>query len=269
MNGGPTAKNAYRYQDLCAMYVALKEFKNGPSFEHIYCEQGKNDFEIWKTDEFLGFQVKTNPANLTAKEVNKIFKYYNNKSISSTRSKKLFFFIFAMHPVKSLDNLLKIVRDGYGGSVYGKRIQKFINTALQDIPIGVFIIRHLCYDERDIQRLVFSISTEILKEKTGGSRAISDEVAQNFVSRLRDEIDIISCKQNASERLFSNKEIDELIIRFINSYRKEEVVDRKSGGQIKTTIELPKVPYNKVVTKQTIITEIQVINDEMRDNPNQ
>lgn len=265
MSEGNTSRSPIRYQDYCTMYFALDHFKNNPSFEKIYCEQGKNDFEIWNAGEFIGFQVKTNPLNLTAKEVNKIFKYYNGKSVVAAKDTKSFFFIFTTQPIKSLGNLFTIIRDGYGGSVYGKRIQTFVNTALEDIPFDTFTIQFHCYNKIDIQRLVFALSMEILKEKTGNSQAVNDELTHNFIGRLRNEIDTVSCKENDNERVFTNSEIQELIGRFINSYKKEEIINGGSNTQQKTVVELPKIPYDQVITRQITITETLQIRREDGD----
>lgn len=263
MSEGNASRSPVRYQDYCAMYFALDHFKNNESFEKIYCEQGKNDFEIWNASEFIGFQVKTNPLNLTAKEVNKIFRYYNSKSVVTAKDAKSFFFIFTTQPTRGLGNLFAIIRDGYGGSVYGKRIQTFINTALEDIPFDTFTIRFYCYNEIEIQRLVFSLSMEILREKTGDSQAVDDELTYNFIGRLRNEIDTVSCKEDDNERVFTNSEIQELIGRFINSYKKEEITNVGSRTQRKIVVELPKIPYDQVVTRQFTVTEtLRIIKED-------
>jgi len=259
---GNTARSPIRYQDYCAMYFALNHLKTNQSFEKIYCEQGKNDFEIWNTDEFIGFQVKTNPANLTAREVNEIFKYYNSKSTTAAKTNRLFFFIFTIQPVKSLGHLFTIIREGYRGVRYGKRIQQFVDTALEDVPVGLFAINFHCFSEQDMQRLVFSIATEVLKEKTGNAGVIEDEVVYNFIARMRDGIDVISCKSNDDERVFSNIDIQNLITVFINTYKKEKLEDGGSRKQKRTVVELPKIPYSRVVTRQITITETLQIRSE-------
>lgn len=252
------------------MYFALNHFKGNPSFEKIYCEQGKNDFEVWNTNEFIGFQVKTNPANLTAREVNEIFKYYDNKSTTTAKTNRLFFFIFTIQPVKSLGHLFTILREGYRGVKYGKRIQQFVDTALKDVPVGLFAINFHCFSEQDMQRLVFSISTEVLKEKTGNTEAIEDEVVYNFIARMRDGIDIVSCKINDNERVFLNTDIQNLITVFINTYKKEKIEDGGSKKQKRTIVELPKIPYNRVVTRQITITEtLQIRSEDGEGNPTQ
>jgi|GEM_PF-4906671 len=268
MPEGNTARSPIRYQDYCAMYFTLDHFKNNPSFEKVYCEQGKNDFEIWNSSEFIGFQVKTNPLNLTAKEINKVFKYYNSKSVTAAKDAKSFFFIFTTQPINSLGNLFTIIRDGCRGSVYGKRIQTFIDTALKDITFDTSTIRFHCYNKIDIERLVFSLSMEILKDKTDNSQAINDELARNFISRLRNEIDQVSCKEADDERVFTNSEIQELIGRFINSYKKEEIIDGGSKKQTKIVIELPKMPYDQVVTRKITITEtLQIRSKDSEGTP--
>jgi len=255
MSDGNGSRSPIRYQDYCTIYFALDHLKNNPRFEKVYCEQGKNDFEIWSTSEFVGFQVKTNPIHLTAKEVNKIFRYYCSKSVIAAKDNRSFFFIFTTHPVRSLSDLFGIIRDGYRGSVYGKRIQTYVNTALEGIPFETFTIQYYSYNEIEIERLVLSLSIEILKEKTGNSSAVNDELAQNFICKLRNELDNVSCKEKDTERVLTSSEIQELVGKFINSYGKEEIINGGSSRQQNIVIEFPKIPYNQVVTRQITITE--------------
>lgn len=264
MSEGNTARSPIRYQDYCAMYFVLNHFKSNPLFEKIYCEQGKNDFEIWNLNDFIGFQVKTNPSNLTAKEVNNIFKYYNNKSIIATKTNKLFFFIFTIQPVKCLGHLFTIIREGRNGVKYGKRIQRFVNDALKDVPMGLFTINFHCFSEQDIERLVFSISTEILKERASGNGIINDEVVYNFIAKLRDGIDIISCKNNDNERVLLNVDIQNLITKFINTYGEEKIENYGSRGQKRTINKLFGTKYVRTITRETTITETLQIRGEDR-----
>lgn len=254
MNGGSTAKNAYRYQDWCAMYFALESFKDDSSFENIYCEQGKLDFEIWSASSFVGFQVKSNPATLTAKETNNIFLFYSNRSLYSQKQNKSFRFIFCKYPTKSLGHLFTTIRGENRGVQYGRQIQRYINTALKNIPVADFSIDFHFFEEKDIRQKVFSLSTEILKDKVGEEHDIKVEVINNFIARLRDEIDKISCKVNNEERNFSFNQIELLINNFIRTFRAEQLED---GGSRTIIIELPKDSLK--VNKQKITIEMEPI----------
>lgn len=222
-NGGTAAKIGYRYQDWCAMYFALDGFKNDASFEKVYCEQEKMDFEIWNSLNFNGFQVKTGLSGLTAGEINKIFSYYLNKSTTSGKQQKSFWFVFNKQPTKSLDHLFTVARNGRRGVSYSGQVKKFIDTALSGIPVEAFSINFYCYDEDQIRQLVFSISTDILKDRLDSGSDIQTEVVKNFVTRLRDEIDQISCKTDSSQRVYLAKEIDLLINSFLSTVRIERL----------------------------------------------
>ena len=254
MDGGPIAKKAYRYQDWCAMYFALEGFKGDASFERLYCEQEKMDFEIWGTSSFIGFQVKINPATLTAKETNNIFLYYLNKSSTSGKQNKSFSFIFSQNPQKSLGHLFTVIKGGGRGVRYGKKIQRFIDTALQNIPVGDFPIDFHYFKENDIRQKVFALSTEILKDKIGKSEDIKIEFIYNFIARLRDEIDLISCKASSSDRNYSFNEIDLLINNFIITFGLEK---KDASGTHIIKIELPRDSLKTM--KPRIIIEMDPI----------
>ena len=257
MDGGSVAKNAYRYQDWCAMYFALESFKSDPSFEGVHCEQNKLDFEIWNTLGFAGFQVKTNPAGLTARETNKIFTYYSNKSASSGKQNRSFRFIFTKQPTKCLGHLFTVVREDNRGVRYGRRIQTFINTALQYVPMGSFSIDFLCFNEQEIKHMVFSLSAEILKDKIGEEDDIRTEVVYNFIARFRDEIDKICCNISDTERTYSASEIDTLVSEFIRTFKAERW--KREGLEV-IRIELPKSSIKSAeIIKKRITIEMESI----------
>src|SRR6266542_2314295 len=207
LSGGPTAENAFRYQDWCAMYFALEGFIKDGSFDHIFCEQGKMDFEIWSTASFAGFQVKTKTAELTAQETNRIFLHYLRKSITYSKENKTFRFIFGKQPTKSLGHLFARIRGDDRGIRYGRQVQNFIDIALSGVNTPAFSIGFHHLSEDQIKHLVFSISAELLKARLETGSDIPTEVVRNFVARLRDEIDRISCKRQDSERIYSTFEI--------------------------------------------------------------
>lgn len=242
MTGGPTAKNAYRFQDWCAMYFALHEFKQGTSFEHIYCEQEKLDFEIWNASRFVGFQVKTSLNGLTAREVNNIFLFYSNKSLTSGKSDKSFRFVFGQRPIKSLDHLFTAIRSGSRGTNYAGHIKKFIETALRNIPTSSFSIDFYYFDEDQIRHMVFSASAEILKSRIGTTEDIQFEIIKDFITRLRDELDQISCRPQGNQRVYSAVEINRLIDSFLSRVR---LVRLEKGGR--DTIEVR--PPERVISR--------------------
>lgn len=240
MNGGAIAKKGFRYQDLCAMYFALNSFKLDSTFEHIFCEQGKIDFEIWNADSFSGFQVKLNPKNLKAKDNNKIFLYYLSRAELSGKEKKNFWFIFSKQPINSIDKLFSTIRNGQRGVKYDKRTKKYIDTALDGVPMESFSISFRHLENEQVEQSVFAISADLLKQKLNTSEDIPTEVVRSFMSRLRDEVDKISCKSKEEERVYTAIEISKLIETFLVGVN---IVKYERRGNIAKKIEI-KLPNN-------------------------
>ena len=234
--GGPTAKNAFRYQDWCAMYFALEGFIKDGSFEHIFCEQGKMDFEIWSTASFAGFQVKTKATGLTAEETNRIFLHYLRKSVTSGKENKAFRFVFGEQPTKSLGHLFARIRRDDRGIKYGRKVQHFIDRALSGVNTLAFSIGFHHLSEDQIRHLVFSISAELLKARLETGSDIPTEVVRTFVARLRDEIDRISCKRHDNDRIYSTLEIDSLITDFLSGVRIQQLENK---GRRSIEVKLP------------------------------
>jgi hypothetical protein len=236
MDGGSIAKNAYRYQDWCAMYFALEGFEQGSSFERIYCEQNKLDFEIWQTSSFIGFQVKTTAAGLTAREINRIFLYYKNKSGVSGKPNKEFKFIFGELPIKSLAQLFIVIRDGYMGASFGRRVQKFIDTSLENIPVGQFTIGFHNFDQGQIRKMVYSQATKLLQLNVGTGKDFQTKIVDAFISSFRDKIDEISCRPSDGERMFKFDEIGLFIKSFTDTFQAQQYTNE---GRASIKIEVP------------------------------
>ncbi len=232
---GTAAKLGFRYQDLCAMYFALDSMRRDTSFEYIYCEQGKLDFELWGTTNFSGFQVKTNPTSLTAAETNKIFLFYLNKSVRSGKSTNIFHFVFAAEPSNSLGHLFTFTRNGGRGVKYTGHVKKFIDTALNGVPIVSLPIHYFYFDHDQIQRMVFAICSEILTERLKTTEDIGSEIVRSFIARLRDEIDRISCDADALKRVYSPAEVSALVDKFLVGVR----LERSRVGRRTVEITLP------------------------------
>ena len=246
MDGGPIAKRAFRYQDWCAMYFALDNFKGNFSlFEHVYCEQGKLDFEIWHKSTFTGFQVKTSVDGLTANEVNRIFLYYLNKSQASRKRRSEFRFIFGEQPRKSLQHLFNVTSGNSRGVRYSNQITKYINTALYKIPTSSFFIDFYCFNEQQIKDCVFSRAAEVLNDKLEKGAVVSTEIVNIFITKFRDEIDKISCKPLSAERVYSVIEIDSLITTFLATYSGQRL-ENEGGSSIQIKINVPKHLQNRV-----------------------
>jgi hypothetical protein len=258
MNGGPAAKNAYRYQDWCAMYFLLKSLQNN-SFEHIYCEQEKLDFEIWSESSFTGFQVKTNPAGLTAEETNRILLFYLNKAINSGRRIKSFRFIFGQRPVKSIGHLFAKIRGDSRGIRYSKQVQNFINRALQDISINSFSINYHNYDQIHIRASVYSISRDILINKLEKSEDIQSKVVDDFIAILRNEIDKISCKMQNEERIYLKADVDLLVRSFLDRVKIERLKKEGLDSEIIRSQESPTKQQFQIPATINEISTAQII----------
>ena len=242
------------------MYFALQEFKKKSTFEHIYCEQDKLDFEIWNTDRFDGFQVKLTASGLSAKEVNSIFVYYFNKAVSSGRKDKNFCFVFRTQPVKSLGHLLAVVQNGTRCVNYSGYAKKYIETALKGIPVDAFPIDFHLLDKDKIEHLVFSVSVEILEERMGVRDTIPSGITRNFITRFRDEIDRISCEENKSKRIYTSIEIGSLIDMFLRTVQIE-----RYQGQNRIEIKLPKNDTVYPLETHVIVKQIPLDPSETSD----
>jgi hypothetical protein len=245
------------------MYFALESFKKDSSFENIYCEQDKMDFEIWSTSNFVGFQVKTKPDSLSAKEINKIFLYYLNKSIKSGKRNRAFRFVFGVQPTDSRYHLFTVVQGSNRGARYSRQIQKFIDAALQNIPAESMLITFHCFDEQQIKHLVFSLSAEILKEKLGSRQDIQTEVVRTFITKFRDEIDQISCKSQDVDRVYSTASLGLLVNNFLDDVKIEQ---SEKEGEHTIEIRVPKRLSN-IVEAKISIKPIGIRGDPESDTP--
>lgn len=262
MSGGAIAKRGFRYQDLCAMYFALREFQKEPSFQYLYCEQEKIDFEIWNTGSFTGFQVKTTASGLSAKEANTIFLYYLNKAVSSGKKEKGFWFVFGDQPVKSLAHLLIVIRNGTRGTKYNGHIKKYIDVALENIPIDAFSIDFHLFNEEQIQHLVFSTSAEVLKDRLGAIMDVPTEVVRDFIARFKNEIDMVSCKTKENERVYSTIEIGS----FVDSFLARVKVERyEQKGRQRIEIQLPEEISKYAFEAHVVIKRLSAENIEDSD----
>lgn len=198
-DGGAIAKSRFRFQDICAIYFSLKEYvQQSTNLDYIYCEQDKLDFEIWSHDSFSGYQVKNIKNSIKATEVNSILEYYINKAEKSRKHNRNFYFIFAQKPKNSLHYLLLKLSKNIGIKKYHKPAEKYIKTALDDLTINDINIDYHCYNIEEIEYLACDLSRRILKNKLNSD--FPSEVIQDFLSRLRDEIDIISSRNEVVSR---------------------------------------------------------------------
>ncbi len=207
MDGGAVAKQKFRYQDMCAMYVVLKSYLDENSdFEHIYCEQDKLDFEIWGLNYFRGYQVKDIQGTLSARETNKILKYYEGKSVKSRKNNKYFYFIFSQQPRHSLNHLLIKLKGNIGIQKYDKRTEKYIQTALSGLVTDKINVDYACHNVDEIEYLAYATSSRVLKKNQGNSdKDFPSDVIDSFLSRLRNEIDLISTCSVETDRVYGKE----------------------------------------------------------------
>lgn len=222
MDGGAIAKQRYRYQDMCAMYLALKCYLDEKdTFEHIYCEQDKLDFEIWGNNYFRGYQVKDIQGTLSADETNKIFKYYISKSTKSGKSNRCFYFIFSHQPKHSLNHLLAKLKGNIGIQKYDKRTEKYIKKATSGFTTGAINVDFVCYSIDEIEYLAYATSSKALKKSLDDVvvKDFPSEVIDGFLSRFRNEIDSISTCDDVTDRIYLKDTIDSFIKRFLVGVR--------------------------------------------------
>jgi len=215
IDGGAIAKDRFRYQDMCSVYFSLNNYLQYPTtFTHIYCEQDKLDFEIWHSESFTGYQVK-NRRDISAKDVNSILKYYIVKAENSGKQKKNFCFIFAQNPKGSLGQVLLKLSGRAGVKTYDKRTAIYILNALNDLDVSQLNVDHCCHKPEDIERLVFGMANDVLKNELNTFDDIPSEKIKDFISRFRDEVDKISSETNPLNRVYPAKKLNELIKAFL------------------------------------------------------
>ena len=115
-------------------------------------------------------------------------------------------------------------------------VKRFIDTALTGIPIESLPVDFYHFEYEQMQRMVFSICTEILTERLKTAEDIGTEVVHTFITKLRDKIDEISCDPDDGQRKYSPAEIATLIDKFLTGVRLER---RSSGGRRVVEITLP------------------------------
>ena len=249
MSGGPTAKNGFRYQDWCAVYFTLESIETNATFEYLFCEQEKMDFELWGASNFTGYQIKTNPSRLSARETNDVLLYYLKKSASSQKASNLFRFVFAQDLSGSLSHLFSNIRGNSRGIRYAPSVRKFIDGALKGINLKLLEIDYHFYSETQIKRMVFSIAAETLKKELGTGADIPTSVVNSFVTRLRDEIDRISCIPSDADRIYTVEQVRNLIADFLLGVR---IIGLRKEGQRSVKLKLePQVASRSTKSKLT------------------
>lgn len=222
MSGGASSKAGYRYEEWCAMYFALAGFRDHKKdeFEYIRCEQDKLDFEIWHKSSFHGYQVKSNPTTLSAKEANAIFLDYFKKAKESKKNSIGFKFIFLGEPRNSLLHLLLKCAENSGITSYNARTAKYISTALESVDYESFKIDYEQYSNEHIESLVFSACHLLIQDKLRTpEQDIHASSINLFVTYLRDEIDRASCDPEEMKRTVNQQKVEEMIQRFLNNIR--------------------------------------------------
>ena len=253
---GAAAKKGYRYQDLCAMYFALEGVRKDPSFQYLYCEQEKHDFEIWGDTSFSGYQTKTNPSTLTANETREVFAFYLKRSTASGKTINKLRFVFTEQPKNSLSHLFSFAKSGGRGVQYTGHVKKYIDRALAGIPIESLPVDFYHYEYEQIHRMVFSLCEEILRERVGAS-PLPTEAVHTFVSKLRDKVDEIGCDPDGSKRRYALVEFSSLIDQFLAGAK----FQRQDGRRV-IEISLPEELAERVIeAKITVRPERKGSND--------
>ncbi|MFC1733325.1 hypothetical protein ACFL6I_23750, partial [candidate division KSB1 bacterium] len=145
---GIVAKQGFRFQDYCVVYILLKSFRNDEmNLDHLFCENGKIDFEIWTKLEIRKYQVKST-VTINAKYINQLLKdyIYNQLKGNDNIDRKLIM-IFNKEPKGSLIYLLLHLCGNKSVCLYKKITEKYINDALENIELNMVNFSYKVYSD--------------------------------------------------------------------------------------------------------------------------
>jgi len=252
MNGGSSAKRGFRYQDWCIMYFLLSNYhSNQSAFEHLYCEQGKLDFEIFSSDGYEGYQVKSG-KHLAARDINRILSYYSDRSNTSKKGGRFFYFVFSSRPINSLAYLISKISGSKGAAKYNKVTDKYINASIKDINLSGLIINYHCYSQHEIEDLVFSKALKILKDKMAKDDDVYAGIVDNFVALLRDLIDNISCRETADNRTLAKEQLEEEILKYLRTVKYSRTKGNGSTNAIYVEVKTDQELEVNIKTRKSI-----------------
>lgn len=259
MSGGVAARIGYDYQDGCAVYFLLKHYLEETSFEKIYSEQDKLDFEVWTSNNFNAFQAKTR-ADTNAKEIWSILDFFIRKAgISEVSSKKKrLLFLFSKEPENSLLLLFKKLKKERGVAKYTKTTDKFIKTAMNGLMTQGLEIDYKFLSEYDLDCCLEGCLRKALYTKIKkGKHKLKAEMVLNFGARLIEEIKRISRITIDSDRCLSLIELESLLEEYLLTNGVTE-----NSGEIKPFSVKRGAPKKTSISKTQSISENTLIPTE-------
>lgn len=221
MSGGVSAKKGFRFQDWCAVYVLLDYYQsNSTSLEFLNFERGVIDFEVWLNRLVENYQIKGGETSLSAAYLNSIFKHLS--AVCGKDEKKRDFTLvlfFSSQPKHSLLYLIEHLGGNRGVKDYNRKTTRYISSALTGIDPGKITIRHRSFSEQEIRCLCFGLAKNILERHYSKTKELLPAVIDNFLARLREEIDAVSTIAISERRKISRKDLLDLIDKTISIIR--------------------------------------------------
>lgn len=220
MSGGVPAKKGFRFQDWCAVYVLLDHYQNNSNgLEFLNFERGIIDFEVWLSQLVENYQVKGGKTTLSASYLNSIFKRHLSTVCDKKKREFTLVFFFSAQPKHSLLYLIEHLGGNRGVKNYDRKTTRYISNALLDVDPTKLAIRHQSFPEQKVRYLCFGLAKEILERHYSKNKELPPGVIDNFLSRLREEIDAVSTKEILETRRIDKKNLLDLIAKIISSVR--------------------------------------------------
>ena len=236
MSNGVSAQSGFRYQDWCAIYFLLNNYLiDSQSLEYVICENDKLDFEISLRSQFEGYQVKGGKT-LSAQELNELFKFYLEYIQDISKNCSLYL-IFTREPIKSF-RLLAIKLSGDRSiKIVSRIVNDYFSTALEEIDLTKLRVDYKILSKTEIPYLVFGLTKRILEMKYSKIQDLPPGMIDDFVYRLKDQIEKKSSQEKFEKRRIEKTSIENMINRIISSqvFRKRE----KSGNVKFVSVNIP------------------------------
>jgi len=204
---GVSAIRGFKFQRDCIVYLLLKTYlDDSEDFEHLICENGIFDFELWSRLKISKYQVK-NTNKINAEYLNILLRDYI-KNTNSIKRKYILYFVLSSQPKGSFNHLLLKLKGDRSVKKFNKRTEDFIHIALESINLKKVCLSYLVYSEEDLKNMLIGISKSVLWEYYPKDLCIPPILIDNLVYKLRDKIDELSTKQKSEDRIIRKEKLD-------------------------------------------------------------
>lgn len=247
INGGPVARNGFRYQDFCVIDLLLGYYLQKENFESLYCERGKLDFEFHFLEKYNAYQAKNKNKkdeniHISASYVNQLLKEFQAQANNLSKQISEITFILSDEPNPALKLLIdKIALRQV--KIEDKNIQKYHKDALKDINISEFKLRILICD--NVESSALGKANEILKNHYKNGEYLPSTASWLLLSGIRDIVEQISCEADCDSRFKIAEELISEIKRVILSIN----VQNDNGPGRPKTIKPYKISKREGVVK--------------------